>query len=347
VTREYSGIVLNSLISGNASTGTVSGSAGGIGLYGGGLVENCRITGNVSDFYGGGVHCMDGGTVSGCLIANNRITRPGWDGGGVSISRGGLIARCVITDNVAPNGAGISLCGSVTDENGAVVANSLIAFNHATNYGGGVFCNVTGTVWNCTIVSNRADNLAGGIVMYGDCGLLVGNSIVQDNSDTSVTPNWRLVWSGNYHASWLYCSTAPLPPAGFRNFTNSPLFVAPSLADYHLTANSPCIDRGTNVYFLCGAMDLEGETRTFNGRPDIGAYEAVVKAVQIRADDPPQTEWNVVVGGVYQLNASTDLYSPAWRPVSAIMTATQQTITMFDTGAVGNVSFYSLRWITP
>jgi len=43
--------------------------------------------------------------------------------------------------------------------------------------------------------------------------------------------------------------------------------------NYRLTANSPCVNAGTNLPWMAGAEDLDGGQRILNGRVDIGAFE--------------------------------------------------------------------------
>jgi len=51
-----------------------------------------------------------------------------------------------------------------------------------------------------------------------------------------------------------------------------PLFVDQANEDFHLTFNSPCINKGYNHSYL-PAEDFEGDPRGTGGRPDIGADE--------------------------------------------------------------------------
>jgi hypothetical protein len=68
-----------------------------------------------------------------------------------------------------------------------------------------------------------------------------------------------------------FCCTAPLPAQGAGNFTNSPLFINIS-NDFHLQANSPCINAGNNSYSV-NLADLEGNPRIVANTVDVGAYE--------------------------------------------------------------------------
>ena len=69
----------------------------------------------------------------------------------------------------------------------------------------------------------------------------------------------------------VYCDTTPLA-SGLGNITNPPAFVNPAAGDYHLQANSPCINSGNNAYVTL-ATDLGGNPRITGGTVDQGAYE--------------------------------------------------------------------------
>ncbi|MCQ3975701.1 MAG: hypothetical protein DPW09_19875 [Anaerolineae bacterium] len=58
--------------------------------------------------------------------------------------------------------------------------------------------------------------------------------------------------------------------AGPADLTADPRFVAPAQGDFHLSANSPARDAGTNIGIT---VDLEGAVRPQGPGFDIGAYE--------------------------------------------------------------------------
>jgi hypothetical protein len=59
------------------------------------------------------------------------------------------------------------------------------------------------------------------------------------------------------------------------NITNEPLFVNAAAGNYHVQLDSPCIDAGTNLPWMAGATDLDGNPRIVDGRVDIGCYEYI------------------------------------------------------------------------
>ena len=92
--------------------------------------------------------------------------------------------------------------------------------------------------------------------------------------------------------SWTYDESGPqfygcLIQYGLENISNNevvtvyegcldedPLFVDPGNEDFHLTANSPCINAGYTMAPDMG-YDLDGNWRVCGERIDIGAYEYV------------------------------------------------------------------------
>ena len=142
--------------------------------------------------------------------------------------------------------------------NGCLVIGNFTTGDGGGGGGGGVY---GGTVNNCTIVGNSSGYYAGG---GGTQGTTVNNSIVVNNNHQGVGYNYA---GGNFAFS---CSS-PLP-SGPGNIGNDPLFVNSGGGDYHLQANSPCINSANNAYAATGA-DLDGNPRIAGGTADIGAYE--------------------------------------------------------------------------
>jgi hypothetical protein len=59
------------------------------------------------------------------------------------------------------------------------------------------------------------------------------------------------------------------------NITNDPVFDSVNASDYRLLEGSPCIDASTNMPWMTGAMDLDGDPRIHDGTVDMGCYEWV------------------------------------------------------------------------
>lgn len=233
-------------------------SGGGIYAFdGSSIITNCIIADNASDSAGGGIYY---GAVYNCVVTNNST---GYEGGGMAF---GNIHNSIICKNSAVVGGGTG---------GSAVYNCIISDNTASSYGGGA---VNGGIFNslivgnyspfagavyqapvnsCTIISNSADNSGGGIAFS-----TAANCIIWGNSSIDS--------SNFFNGTISYCCSTPLPP-GEGNISQNPLFV--SASDFHLQATSPCINAGTNLPYVYTSTDLDGNSRLFGSRVDMGAYE--------------------------------------------------------------------------
>ena len=175
------------LTNGEAGTGNYV-NGGGISGSASGVVSNCVITGNVCSGAGGGA--LDVSLIN-CVLAGNY---------GVGAAAQSALHNCVITNNIGPWAAGLYGCKAT---------NCLVAFNHATNYGGGT---AFSTLVSCTVTANSlapANNGNGG----GSYNDTLHDCIVYDNS----APN-----GSNYYSSGMtFSCSAPLP-GGTGNVSNPP-----------------------------------------------------------------------------------------------------------------------------
>ncbi len=233
---------------------------------------------------GGGVHCMRA-TINNCIIEGNvsgaggdstygekGIAGKGGDGAGLFCNDSLLMTGCLVAGN---------RCG----DSGLGLGSSLAGMN-AT--GGGIWCSL-GTIDHCTIVSNVAGqqtlsvigNLAssvqsgGGLLCSSQTG--VTNCIVWDNTPDQIF--------GADCSNVAYCDIETTDcPADQGSFSADPAFVQPGAwtdsgtvwvsGDYHLTADSPCVDAGDPDYDADpNATDLGGGPRLAGEATDIGAYE--------------------------------------------------------------------------
>jgi len=238
----------DSTLAGNSASSGWAGGAYGSRLY------NCLVTNNYCAVDGGGLYYCK--AYDSLIVANTG----GRNGGGVS--GGGTYVNCTIRANTCKYPIyGSSAYGG--GANGVDLTNCVLEANYAPagaiSYGGGAYnCNL----YNCTIVSNvlaHAGSVGGGSsdsTMYNCISL--GNNVTDEN----------------YTA---YYSRGPGYPATWGNITDNPLFVNAEAGNYRLSANSPCIDTGTNQTWMSGlpgSLDLDGNNRIRNQRVDMGAYEA-------------------------------------------------------------------------
>ncbi len=213
------------------------GYGGGAWCEASGVINHCRLFGNVA-LTGGGVV---GGTLNFCTLADNRVDSQLGNGGGAS---GATLNDCVLSNNFAFNYGGganrstlnrcrlsqnrVAVTGSGAFD--CLLNNCLLLTNSGGGLSGASFC----TLNNCTVVSNRI------------LSSTVNNGILSDSAWEESTLN--------------------------TTYTGDPLFVDEVAGDYRLSNRSPCIDAGDNAV-VQGEMDLDGNPRIVNGLVDQGAYE--------------------------------------------------------------------------
>lgn len=228
-------------VAGNSAFGASFGS------HGGGVntctVLDSTVSGNAAAFDGGSY----GSTLMRCFVTNNI----GSLGGGAGH---GTFDSCIIRSNTADSYGGVS---------GGSLNNCFVVGNRATSFYGGGAGNCT--ISNSTIVGNSAVSYGGGVIYYGT----VYNSIVYDNSAASGANYYG---PGGAEVQFFYSCTTPLPDTGSNNIAAAPLFQNAAAGNYRLTASSPCVNIGNNL-FASGTNDLDGATRIISGNVDLGAYE--------------------------------------------------------------------------
>jgi len=218
------------------------------------------------------------GETDGCSLAGFTIT--GAMQGLYCRNAPAIITNCRIVDNT---GAGVKLWE--TDVRSPTFKNCIIAGNGGagidlTAATGGRFIKYNLAIINqCTIVGNAQGGILGGKP-------IVVNSIVYANAiDQIDTDGGRVT----------YCDVQGGDP-GNGNIDADPCFVTPGYwadvadpnvlaapgrpsiwvhGDYHLAANSPCIDAGSweFLHFVVGS-DIDGDSRVIGDVPDMGCDEA-------------------------------------------------------------------------
>jgi hypothetical protein len=244
----------NATIQYNIITDNAAKSSGGGISYCDGTISNNTISGNSGRSSGGGLYGCEG------TISNNTISGNTAKFGGGIFECNGRISNNIISENSADNGGGLIHCDGTID-------NNLISANSAIEYGGGLYyCHAT--ISNNTISANSADE-GGGL---SNCKYAwIVNCIIWENSsaisvdqiDKSSTPTCSCIqdWTGG----------------GIGNISSDPSFIDPSSGDFHLKADSPCIDKGYPLYHYCYIgdefHDIYGECRLSGSTVDIGADE--------------------------------------------------------------------------
>lgn len=227
-------------------------------------------------------------------------------GGGISCSFSSpTITNNIITGNRASNGGGIYCMWSSSPN----IINNVITGNSASISGGGIYCEFLSfsTITNNVITGNEAlggwlNDGGGGIYCYFFSSPTITNNIIAENisnsggagihcyyfSSPSIT--YDDVW-GNFPLDYSGCG------AGIGCISEDPLFMDPTLNDYHLSADSPCIDAGDNNASGLPESDFEGNPRIVDGDGDevdvfvdMGAFEYQgVLAIEATIDIDPDT----------------------------------------------------------
>ena len=174
------------------------------------------------------------------------------------------------------------MCGDVS------VCNNTIAGNTTGDYGGGLYVapnNGLVRVYNNIVWSNTA-GMGGGDIMITD-------------------PGCTATWTGYYNnyavldgCAW---STSE------NNINEDPLFVNPSSNNYHLKANSPCINAGIfdrKVYF-----------QTLGGTWMWAAYDYGVPTSDFEGDSRDSDWIEVTTNNYYKYcDMGADEYTPTFFP---------------------------------
>jgi hypothetical protein len=256
----------NTLITGLTITGGIA--DGGL-YYGGGAhfedsalrIEDCRFTGNYSEYKGGGITFLGcSATVSHCLFDENAGDNGG-GGGGIQARESELtISDCRFENNVGTDGAGIMI--SHCDP---IIERCVFLNNDGQFFGGAVMCNSTASpmLRNCTLVGNDAYQ-GGGVWANWDSHPLLENCIVAFNTDGS----GLFAYDSYTHPSTITVDCSDLfhnaggnfggdieDQTGMNgNFSSHPYFCDLVAGDLSLATGSPCLPEGNDCGILIGAL---------------------------------------------------------------------------------------------
>ncbi len=209
------------------------------------------------------------GIITGALLENNVIWNNG-TGGGAAINLDGVQSSIVRNNLLYGNHAsGIAnfMIDGAAGPSGMLIANNTIDMASDGRWAILVKQSAGANVIRNNILVNR--NPARGGIVYGDAND-VARTDSDDNVQDAVSPDdgsTRILlpaWQGSGHEPH---SLSASIPALFRN---------PGVADYHLAAASPAIDRGETRAEV--PTDLEGNLRPGGAAFDVGAFETVVPA---------------------------------------------------------------------
>jgi hypothetical protein len=256
----------HSVVSTNTANAGTSGYGGGAFAAGGLYVDHSTVSDNYS------VNTYGGGAFGGGLLTFGNVS----------------VYASTVTRNHATNVGGISIAGYATS---AVIVNSTISGNVATQFIGGVYSNTPLAVYSSTIAFNDAAQqssmfvTAGGLQVYGTSAD-VESSIIAGNTAAGVAFDVGVEGGGSFGgANDLIRTSSTLMPVD--TITDDPQLSA--LADnggetatHALAATSPAIDRGNNAASLADDQRGLGYVRIFGAAPDIGAFELQTDDVLFR-----------------------------------------------------------------
>ena len=221
------------------------------------------------DGMGGAVYTLNSGDASlsltkfiDCLFEYNHAYG---EGGAIKFTNDGNseITRCQFIGNTSNYGAGAIMFYTALNTR---LTQCLFYQNSTENSGGGALKSLNPqtslSIANCTFVYNTAYGAGeGGAADFDYADVSIVNSIFYGNNQTygkDINVGQSTTVDINY-------SDVDMPDyaTGNHNLNNiNPLFVNPSQGDFHLQANSPCIDAGLDIGL------------PYNGNaPDMGCYE--------------------------------------------------------------------------
>jgi predicted outer membrane repeat protein len=216
------------------------------------ILDGFTITDGNIGTYGGGIYTYYASpTIHNCIIRDNYASQRG---GGMYNDYGSpTLSRCIFRDNESFDGAGLNNCnGSVT------LINCMLVQNDA-GYNGGAITNYDNmNITNCTFSGNTATSYGAGI--YNSDYIIMKNSILWGDK-LNGQPDEIESYYGSVYAS--YCDIEG-GWSGTGNINSNPLFEDPNDYDYHLDANSPCIDVGDPNGMYTSQVDIDGDERVID-----------------------------------------------------------------------------------
>ncbi len=223
------------------------------------------------------------------------------------------LSDCRFEGNTAGSGGGLSVIWNNAYAGvDAVVERCVFANNHASFYGGGVYifnlpAGEAVSLRQCTFYNNSAVN--GGADLYAEDSAAVTSSIFWSDSAGERIQGSASVSFSNILGGY----------PGIGNIDSDPLFVNANGGDFHLSANSPCINSG----------DPDSPPNPDGSRADMGAipYDGQFIAQPLLLAEPSTLDFGPMVLGD-SATLSFDLINPAG--ISAVIAGRNQIAPVFS-----------------
>ena len=237
------------------------------------VVSNCVFNNGRMDAVRGSMVAATAGTIVDCVFTNNTIEAANASGKAIAVTASGntVVDRCVFVNNYLSGTSKTGGTGIVRVSDGASVRNSIFTGN-TTPFCSAIYVGAGGHAENCTVVRNQtaqtqaadADVCA---VYAADEAASIVNVLTVANTDASGTTIANTASAEGAEGCFTTCHEADSVLDTDVRFTN------PETGDYSLKAKSVCVNAGTSLAWMDGALDLAGNPRITKDVPDIGAYE--------------------------------------------------------------------------
>ena len=279
------------------------------GGYGGGIfvtgnsslvMNDCNFTNNTGMLGGGAAVFFGSGTarLENCVFSQNHTTGTNssfGEGGAILISGNSVLINSLFEDNFVYGNGGAVFCrigSNLTMTNCALINNTSVGpYGHG---GGLALLDVNGAMLTgCTLVGNTAENRGGGISSLYGAGPALLNCILWNNADVSGSTETAQFHNSAEYPSVRYCCIQGLTGryGGLGNLGDDPLMLDPAAGDYHLSADSPCINAGDYAFLpLPDERDIDGNERVLLGRVDVGADEYAYDLTDCNGNGIPDSE---------------------------------------------------------
>ncbi|MHC4676611.1 MAG: LamG-like jellyroll fold domain-containing protein, partial [Planctomycetota bacterium] len=187
------------------------------------------------------------------------------------------LTNCIFTGNQAVNNGG-ALYSCCTWN--LLTLNNCIYSENVADKGGAMYLNCAARISNCTFSGNSA-NLGGGLYNDDESNVILTDSILWGNSDSSGTDELAQIY-GRPSIVTYSCIQDTDPNdasvyAGTGNIDDDPLFVSGEFGNYYLSHqgagqdnNSPCVDAGSD---MAANLGMNRQTTRTDGVVDRGILD--------------------------------------------------------------------------